>query len=109
MLKTVKKHLWSVISAAWALVVALFWLAMRVIWSGISKVISEAAGEKEPSALMLNLPLYVCILLWVIFALAVAELVLPGRRRWANIALTAVLGVFTCALPYLPGPPEPES
>ena len=40
MLKLVKKNLWSVICAFWALVVALFWTAMRVIWSGISKVIA---------------------------------------------------------------------
>ena len=42
MLKALKKNLWSVICAFWALVVALFWTAMRVIWSGISKVIAIA-------------------------------------------------------------------
>lgn len=97
MLKTIKNNLWSVICSAWAIVIALFWLAMRVIWSGISKVVSEALGESEPSAFMLNLPLYISVFLWVIFALSVANLVWAGRRTWTKITLTATLGVFTVA------------
>ena len=31
-----KKQVWKVICVFWALVVALFWFAMRVIWSGIT-------------------------------------------------------------------------
>ena len=47
MLETMKKNLWSIICAAWALVVALFWFAMRVIWSGISKVIADVLIRKD--------------------------------------------------------------
>ena len=97
MLETMKKNLWSIICAVWALVIALFWFAMRVIWSGISKVIAEAVGEKTPSALTLDLPLYVCILLWLIFACAVASLVWLRDKKWPKITLTALLGVFTVA------------
>ena len=50
MLKTIKNNLWSVICSAWALIIALFWLAMRVIWSGISKVIADFAVEARMSA-----------------------------------------------------------
>ena len=64
MSETIKKNLCNAIYVFWALVIALFWFAMRVIWSGISKVISEALGEKAPSALMLDLPLYISILLF---------------------------------------------
>ena len=71
MISKLKKNLWSTICAAWALIIALFWFAMRVIWSGISKVISEAFGEKEPSTFMLELPLYISVLLWNILLLAV--------------------------------------
>lgn len=60
MRETIKKNLCNAIYGLWALVVALFWFAMRVIWSSISKVISEAVGEKTPSPLMLDLPLYSC-------------------------------------------------
>ena len=60
---TIKKKLWSVICAFWALVITLFWFAMRVIWSGISKVVSEIVGADEPSTFMLNLPFYLNILL----------------------------------------------
>ena len=97
MLENLKKNLWSIICVAWALVLSLFWFAMRVIWSGISKVISEFVGAKEPSAFMLNLPLYICIFLWLVLAFAVANLVLLRSKLWPRITMTAVLGVFTVA------------
>lgn len=97
MLDKIKKNLWSVICAAWALIVALFWFAMRVIWSGISKVISDAVGEKTPGNLMLNLPLYISILLWIVLAFSVANLVWLRDKKWPKITLTAILGVFTVA------------
>ena len=95
MLGNIKKHLWNLISAVWALIVALFWFAMRVIWSGISKVLSEVAGQKAPTALMLNLPLYISIFLWAVLAFAIINLVWIRYKKWPKIALTALLGVFT--------------
>ena len=92
-----KKQVWKIVCVFWALVVALFWFAMRVIWSGISKVISEAIGEKEPSALMLELPLYISIFLWVVLLAAVVNLMCNKGKKWPNITLTAVLGVLSVA------------
>ena len=94
MLDTLKKNLWSIICAFAALIIALFWFAMRVIWSGISKVIAEIVGAKEPNAFMLNLPLFVSIFLWILLALSVANLIWLNHKKWPKITLTAVLGVF---------------
>lgn len=89
------KNLRNIILALWALIVALFWFAMRVIWSGISKVISEAAGEKTPSDFMLDLPLYISVFLWIVLAFAVINLIRAGRKRWPGIALAVLLGAMT--------------
>ena len=97
MQENIKKNLWSIIYAFWALIIALFWFAMRVIWSGISKVISEAMGEKAPTPFMLNLPLYISILLWVVLVFAVVNLVWLKHKKWPKITLTVFLGVFTMA------------
>ena len=97
MLENIKKNLWNTICAFWALIVALFWFAMRVIWSGISKVISEALGENTPSAFMLDLPLYISILLWAVLVFAVVNLIWLREKKWPKITLTALLGVFTIA------------
>ena len=97
MLETMKKNLWSIICAAWALIVALFWFAMRVIWSGISKVIADVLIGDDPTEFMLNLPLFVSIFLWIVFAFSVANLVWLRDKKWPKITLTAVLGVFTIA------------
>lgn len=95
MLQTIKKNLWNIVLAFWALIVALFWFAMRVIWSGISKVLSEAAGEKAPSTLMLNIPLFISIFLWIALAFAVTNLIWIRKKKWPKITLAALLGVFT--------------
>lgn len=97
MLRNIKKNLWNMICAVWALIVALFWFAMRVIWSGISKVLSEATGAKAPTPFMLNLPLYISIFLWVVLAFAIANLLWIRHKKWPKITLTALLGVFTIA------------
>ena len=97
MLKAVKKNLWNTIIAAWALILSLFWFAMRVIWSGISKVVADVLGGGAPNDFMLNLPLFISIFLWVVFALAVLNLIFMKNRLWPKIALTSVLGVFSVA------------
>ena len=97
MITTIKKNLWGIICAFWALIIALFWFAMRVIWSGISKVIAEFAGLKEPSVFILDLPLYISIFLWIVFALSIASLIFVKNKKWPKITLTAFLTFFSIA------------
>ena len=97
MTEIIKKNFWNTVCVLWALVVALFWFAMRVIWSGISKVISEALGENTPSALMLDLPLYISILLWALLVFALVNLIWLNGKKWSKITLTALLVIFTAA------------
>ncbi len=97
MTKIIKKNLLNIICSLWALIIALFWFAMRVIWSGISKVVSEAVGEKIPSSFMLNLPLYISIFLWMVFAFAIVNLVFLKNKKWSKITLVTLLGIFTVA------------
>ena len=70
---------------------------MRVIWSGISKVVSDAVGESAPSAFMLNLPLYISIFLWIVLVASIINLVWQTNKKWPKITLTSILGVFTVA------------
>ena len=97
MLKNIKKDLWNILCVIWAMAVALFWFSMRVIWSGISKVLYEAMGKKEPTEFLLNFPLYISILLWVLVAFALVTLVRKGKKKGAIVTLTVLLGVFTVA------------
>ena len=97
MFEMIKQKRWSMICALWALTIAWFWFAMRVIWSGISKVIADAFGAGDPTASILRLPLYISIFLWAIFAFALANLIWLSRKKWPKITLTVLLGVFTVA------------
>ena len=105
MLKNIKKDWWNIICVVWAMVIALFWFSMRVIWSGISKVLFEAMGKSEPTAFLLNVPLYISIFLWTLFAFSVAVLVWRGRKKRLTVVVTALLGVFSiaCAVVILMG------
>ena len=97
MKKNIKKDLWNIICVFWAMVVALFWFAMRVIWSGISKVLYEAMGKSEPTAFLLNVPLYISIFLWILLAFAIVMLVWRGDKKWPTVVLTVLLGIFSIA------------
>ena len=97
MKKNLKKDLWNIICVFWAMVVALFWFAMRVIWSGISKVLYEAMGKSEPTEFLLNVPLYISIFLWILLAFAVALLVKRGDKKQPTVVLTVLLGIFSVA------------
>ena len=92
-----KKDLKNILCVFWALVVALFWFSMRVIWSGISKVLYEAMGKSEPTAFLLNVPLYINIFLWVLFVFAVIKLIRRGNKKWPTVVMTVLLSIFTIA------------
>ena len=98
MLTQIKKNIWSILCVFAALAISLFWFAMRVIWSGISKVISEVLGAKAPTDWMLNLPLVVSVFLFVVLAFSVYNLVFLKEKKWPKITLTAVLSVFAVIL-----------
>jgi hypothetical protein len=98
-MKNGKNNLASLLCVFWAMAVALFWFAMRVIWSGISKVLYEAMGKTEPTDFLLNLPLYVSVFLWVLFAFAVINFVQKGNKKKSTIALSTQPYVLPVPLP----------
>ena len=97
MLNNVKKNLWGVICSLWTLVLALFWFAMRVIWSGISKTVADFLIDDDPTKFILNLPLYISIFFWIMLAFSVISLIWMKDKKWPKITLTVLLLVFTAA------------
>ncbi len=92
LIEKIKKHWLAVSAAALSLVIALFWLALRVNWSGISKALG---ADKNQSFFIMETPLIFCILMFLsaIFAFA-ALFVWSGKRKAPFIASLAVSGVF---------------
>lgn len=93
----IKKDLWKILCVFWAMAVALFWFAMRVIWSGISKVIYEVLGREAPTVFLLNLPLYINVFLCLLVVLAVVQLLRKDSKKRTSVVLAVLLGVFTVA------------
>lgn len=87
-----KKHWLAILSVALSLVVALFWLALRVNWSGISKTFG---ADTNRSFFVMETPLMFCILMFLaaIFAI-VATFIWSGKRKWPFIVSLSLSGVF---------------
>lgn len=92
LIQKLKKNWLAVLSVGLSLVVALFWLALRVNWSGISKALG---ADKNRSFFVMETPLIFCILMFlaVIYAV-VATFLWSGKRKAPFIVSLALSGVF---------------
>lgn len=75
------------------LAVALFWVALRVNYAGISKFLG---ADTNPSFLVMNLPLMVAAAAWISCGLSLIGLTQWEKHRWPTIA-ALVLGVIFLA------------
>lgn len=91
-IEKLKKHWLAILSVALSLILALFWLALRVNWSGISKTFG---ADKNRSFFIMETPLLFCILMFLaaIFAI-VATFIWSGKRKLPFIISLSLSGVF---------------
>ena len=90
----VKKYGFPVAAFLLSLTTALFWVALRVNHSGISKFLG---ADTNQSFLIMNLPVMVCVLAWLGCAGAFAGLLCWHRKKWPAIASFAVTVMVTAA------------
>lgn len=88
----IKKYWFPVVSFLLTLVSALFWVALRVNYSGISKFLG---ADKNQSFLIMNLPVMVCVLAWIGCALALAGLKMWSKRKWPTISGFVIGAIMT--------------
>ena len=89
----VKHYLFPALSFGLNLLVALFWVALRINHSGISKFLG---ADTNPSFLIMNLPVMVCVAAWIGCAISLVGLIRWDRHKWPGI-LGFVLGLVFCA------------
>ncbi len=83
-----KKYAFPVAGLCLSLLSALFWVALRVNYSGISKFLG---ADTNQSFLIMNLPVIVCVAAWI--GVAFALLGLAGGKHWA-VVTGMVIGVI---------------
>ena len=107
MKERIKKYAFPVLGFAVSLVAALFWVALRINHSGISKVLG---ADTNPSFLVMNLPVMVTAAAWIGCGFSLAGLFCWGKRKWpavtgfvtgAIMAVAAVCVVIFGAKDYL--------
>ena len=92
-MKKFLKHLFPVAAFLVSLVTALFWVALRVNYAGISKFLG---ADTNPSFLVMNLPVMVCALAWVGCILAFIGLLFWEKKKAPAIAgavITLIMAV----------------
>ncbi len=90
MLQKHKKTIFSVFALCLSLLAALFWVALRVNHSGISKFLG---ADDNQSFLIMNLPVMVCVVAWLGVAFALYGL--AAKKLWATITATVVGSIMT--------------
>ena len=79
----IKKYALPVAGFLISLLAALFWVALRINHSGISKFLG---ADTNPSFLVMNLPVMVCVAAWIGCAVSLWGLTCWHRRKWPGIA-----------------------
>ncbi len=90
MLQKCKKYAFPLASLCLSLISALFWVALRVNHSGISKFLG---ADDNQSFLIMNLPVMVCVAAWIGAAFALYGL--AAKKRWASITGLVVGSIMT--------------
>lgn len=90
----IKKYWFPVLSFAITLLSALFWVALRINHSGISKFLG---ADTNPSFLVMNLPVMVTAAAWIGFGFALAGLKVWSRKKWPAVTAFVIGIVMTVA------------
>jgi len=107
MKERIKKYVLPVLALVLSTLSALFWVALRINHSGISKFLG---ADTNPSFLVMNLPLIVTVLAWVGAVFALIGLLLWPKKKWpaitglvtgAVMAVAAVVVIIFGARDYL--------
>ena len=107
MKEQIKKYWFPSVSFLLTLLAALFWVALRINHSGISKFLG---ADTNPSFLVMNLPLMVTVLSWIGLCFAVVGIFVWEKKKWPAVtgfvigvvmAVAAVAVVIFGAKDYL--------
>ena len=94
MKKKIKQYGFPAAGFTLTLIISLFWVALRINHSGISKFLG---ADNNPSFLIMNLPVMVCILSWIGCALALIGWIVWDRKKWPAVAGFATGVIMTVA------------
>ena len=92
----IKKYWLQAAAVLCSTAVFLFWIALRVNWAGISKFLG---ADHNPSFLVMNLPLMICVLMGVLLLLTILSfLCIRDKKRGPYIASLVFSAVFAVAI-----------
>jgi len=97
-MKKIKKFAIPVAGFAVSLLSALFWVALRINHSGISKFLG---ADNNQSFLIMNLPVMVCVVAWIGCAASLWGICCWQKRKWPAITGLVIGIVMTVAAVFV--------
>lgn len=94
MKERIKKYALPVLALVLSIVSALFWVALRINHSGISKFLG---ADTNPSFLIMNLPVMVTAAAWIGAGFALAGLLLWPEKKWPAVTGLVIGAVMAAA------------
>ena len=91
-MKNIKQYAFPVAAFLLSLTTALFWVALRVNYAGISKFLG---ADTNPSFLVMNLPVMVCVLAWIGCILAFVGMLRWHKKKGPAIAAFVITLIVT--------------
>ena len=98
MKERIKKYWLPVLGFAVSLLAALFWVALRINHSGISKFLG---ADTNPSFLIMNLPVMVTVAAWIGVGFALLGLKIWERKKWPAVTGLVIGVVMTVAAVFV--------
>ena len=98
MKERIEKYWFPVLGWVISLLSALFWVALRINHSGISKFLG---ADTNPSFLVMNLPVMVTVLAWIGFGFALLGLKFWPGKKWPSITGFAIGTVMAIAAVFV--------
>ncbi|MDO4940534.1 MAG: metallophosphoesterase [Erysipelotrichaceae bacterium] len=91
----IKNRITSILISFYSLVIALFFVALRINYAGISKFLG---ADTNQSFIVMYLPIIVCILLWLIFVYSLYGIYKYPEKKIHSIITLVLNVIFTAAI-----------
>lgn len=94
----IKKYIVPVLISFYSLIVALFFVALRINYAGISKFLG---ADTNQSFLIMYLPIMICVLLWLIFIYSLYGIYAYKNKRVHSFIALALNIAFTIGIGFI--------
>lgn len=97
-MKNIKKYVAPILVGVYSLIVALFFVALRINYAGISKFLG---ADTNQSFIIMYLPIMICVLLWLIFIYSLYGIYKYEQNKLHTLIALILNALFTVGIGFI--------